>query len=495
MNRFVHTLKMSGLACYRPTLAWSAANRHCYAHYREWLTATHCAQITVKRYTAAAHWVFSLIEKPYWTITLDGEQSDIARVQQYFDENIPNDGGRRKYTLGLARFSDFLRIKCHTPRPPRSIHWSYHLAGVPAAMAADIQSLIAHWRGQWPESKRHERTIDTLCPIGRTLRRMLQLGSLSCWRDVTPKLWWRYSEVRLTENISARTLNIDLHKLQSCVRHAMELGEPVSEQFLRLKSLKQPQMLHRDVPLDAIKRLLQPAQLQAQSQHVNQSRLGKMDCAWILLMLHCGLRTGEIRRLQLDHVDWDRRFVRIEQSKGLKDRLVPLSTPVIAALRAFVLIRGPADALPPELFVFQHKPLSRSFARVRLNFHKTHTVAHITPHQLRHTCATLLLNSGAPVTTVKLILGHVHIDSTMKYARTYDGTLAADYHRAMMSVERLLDLAPGATAADVSPALIIAMLDSLKTSGTLNAQQQDTIATARAGMLRLTSAGIGSAAL
>ncbi len=52
---------------------------------------------------------------------------------------------------------------------------------------------------------------------------------------------------------------------------------------------------------------------------------------------------------------------------------------------------------------------------------------HVTPHQLRHTCATLLINAGAPILTVQAILGHKHIDTTLGYTRLYDATVAADY--------------------------------------------------------------------
>lgn len=54
----------------------------------------------------------------------------------------------------------------------------------------------------------------------------------------------------------------------------------------------------------------------------------------------------------------------------------------------------------------------------------------VTPHQLRASFATLLLNAGAPVLTVQALLGHKHVDTTMRYARVYDGRVAADYAQA-----------------------------------------------------------------
>ncbi len=70
-----------------------------------------------------------------------------------------------------------------------------------------------------------------------------------------------------------------------------------------------------------------------------------------------GLRRGEVRRLRLGDLDLNAHRVRIEQSKGLRDRLVCLSGANIAALQAYLEVRGPAD---DHVFVFRHHPLSNT---------------------------------------------------------------------------------------------------------------------------------------
>jgi hypothetical protein len=107
-----------------------------------------------------------------------------------------------------------------------------------------------------------------------------------------------------------------------------------------------------------------------------------------------------------------------------------------------------------------------------------------TPHQLRHSCATLLLNAGAPVLTVQTILGHKHIDTTLGYARLYDGTVAADYYRAMAQVENRLALVENAQIAPSSPGELIALVDALRV-GTLNDSQRETLSVLRAGLLAI----------
>jgi hypothetical protein len=89
-----------------------------------------------------------------------------------------------------------------------------------------------------------------------------------------------------------------------------------------------------------------------------------------------------------------------------------------------------------------------------------------------------------PLHQVQVVLGHANIQTTRGYARSYDGTVAADYTRAMLSVEKDLGLLPESESA-VSPAQTVALLDALKSLGSLNSQQLDVLAQARAGVLGL----------
>ncbi len=222
----------------------------------------------------------------------------------------------------------------------------------------------------------------------------------------------------------------------------------------------------------------------AASTHLFVHRCGVMDRAWFLLMLHSGLRTGEVRRMKLAEVDFERRQVRIEQSKGLKDRIVFLTTATITAMHAYLEVRGPADALPKHFFIFHHAPLSTSYCYSRLQNYGERCGVVLTPHQLRHSCATLLLNAGAPVVSVQAILGHKWIDTTLGYARLYDGTLAADYYRAMNEVERQLELVERRPQEAPSLGELVALVDALR-SGTLNDQQANTVQAIRDGILAI----------
>ncbi|MBU0491625.1 MAG: hypothetical protein KKB13_07225, partial [Chloroflexi bacterium] len=110
------------------------------------------------------------------------------------------------------------------------------------------------------------------------------------------------------------------------------------------------------------------------------------------------------------------------------------------------------------------------------------------PSVARGSCATLLLNAGAPTRSVTVqtthSVGHKHIDTTLGYARLYDGTLAADYYRAMGEVESRLALGEDTEAPPPSSGELLALVDALN-SGTLNNAQRETVQMLRAAILAL----------
>jgi integrase len=153
------------------------------------------------------------------------------------------------------------------------------------------------------------------------------------------------------------------------------------------------------------------------------------DYAWILLMAHSGLRTCETRNLHWRDVDLERRIIRIEESKGLRSRVVFLSEPTSEALKQ----------LPKTSeYVLTHNDnrLSNRYCQSRLKTIGRKCGVQATPHQLRHTAATMLLNAGMTISGVQAILGHKYVDTTLRYARTYDATVAKDYRQAMEMVEQ-----------------------------------------------------------
>jgi integrase len=95
-------------------------------------------------------------------------------------------------------------------------------------------------------------------------------------------------------------------------------------------------------------------------------------------------------------------------------------------LRAYLAVRG--EVATDHAFTYRHRPLSPRYCASRLHTYGRSCGVRVTPHQLRHSCATLLLNCGAYILTVQAILGHRHVDTALGYARLYDVTVAAHYY-------------------------------------------------------------------
>ena len=149
--------------------------------------------------------------------------------------------------------------------------------------------------------------------------------------------------------------------------------------------------------------------------------LGLRDRAMLELMYACGLRVSELLSLTIEDLDFKERFLRC-MGKGSKERLVPISKLAlswverfIARSRPLLITRRPYER---RLFINAHgKPLSRQgFFKILRNYtYKTQIKKRISPHSLRHSFATHLLENGADLRLVQELLGHADISTTQIY--------------------------------------------------------------------------------
>jgi integrase/recombinase XerD len=148
----------------------------------------------------------------------------------------------------------------------------------------------------------------------------------------------------------------------------------------------------------------------------------------------CGLRAGEVVRLKVKHIDSAQKIIRIEQSKGRKDRNVMLSPELLDLLRQWWKVRPSrfdAGIPPQERWLFPSrktagKPITtRQLSRL---FHEAIEAAGIkksvTLHALRHSFATHLLERGTDIRIIQALLGHDKLDTTARYTRVATGMIA-----------------------------------------------------------------------
>src|SRR6202011_2571931 len=147
----------------------------------------------------------------------------------------------------------------------------------------------------------------------------------------------------------------------------------------------------------------------------------------------CGLRAGEVVRLKVKHIDRAQNIIRVEQSKGRKDRHVMLSPKMLALLRQWWKVRPSRyDAGIPlqERWLFPGIRAGKPMTTRQLNrlFHEAAAAAGIrkgvTLHALRHSFATHLLEDDTDIRIIQALLGHDKLDTTARYTRVATGMIA-----------------------------------------------------------------------
>jgi site-specific recombinase XerD len=156
-----------------------------------------------------------------------------------------------------------------------------------------------------------------------------------------------------------------------------------------------------------------------------------------LLMLRCGLRVSEVCALTWEAIDLNAGTARINNGKGQVDRIVYLSPDVEQALKRWRAYKENGDYLFPSC-IRKGAPLKRSMINVLMDgYLKTANITkHYSPHCLRHTFATLLLNAGVQLEVLKDLMGHRSIQMTLRYAQLYDATKRSQYDQAMTKIEK-----------------------------------------------------------
>ena len=147
--------------------------------------------------------------------------------------------------------------------------------------------------------------------------------------------------------------------------------------------------------------------------------------AVIMTAYGAGLRVSEVCALQVEDIDSQRMTLRIRQGKGNQARYVPLPERVLFLLRRYWAIERPKK---PWLFPGKQPgcPVSEAAVRyqLRTTASKTGLTKRVTPHVLRHSFATHLLELGTDVRVIQMLLGHRSIRSTARYTHLTSRVLA-----------------------------------------------------------------------
>ena len=220
------------------------------------------------------------------------------------------------------------------------------------------------------------------------------------------------------------------------IRHGAVAGSPIKNISLPKLPKRLPKYLTREQMLTLLEAPLKPLGGEKEKGRGRPiaASICFRDLAIIETIYSCGLRVSELSGMQVADIDWSGQIVRV-RGKGKKERLVPIGEPALKAIEHYwsLLPQRPSGHSP--VFLTEGKqpaPVTPNVLQCRLKKHLATAGLDpaLTPHKLRHSYATHLLDAGADLRSVQELLGHAHLVTTQVYTHLTTERLKRAYDAA-----------------------------------------------------------------
>jgi site-specific recombinase XerD len=260
----------------------------------------------------------------------------------------------------------------------------------------------------------------------------IDVGQFALWcgaqdlepAEVTPRTLRRYAATLSDRRAVAATVARKLASLRALYRALREHGTVAQNPADLIPSPKRP----RNLP-----RVLRPDEMAALLDRIPASTpLEMRDRALFEVAYSSGLRAEELVTLDVASVEFDAEELRVE-GKGQKTRIVPAGEPALNAVARYLERARPAldtgDGEPALFLSKSGRRLSTSDVRRRLRAwtRRAEVQGGISPHTLRHSFATHLLEGGADLRAIQELLGHASVSTTQIYTRVESARLKSAY--------------------------------------------------------------------
>ena len=221
----------------------------------------------------------------------------------------------------------------------------------------------------------------------------------------------------LDDGYAVSSVNMALSALRGVAQTAFNLNCMDAETLARIRSVKRVsgdiQRKGRALEKSEIRALIQ-----AVKQHPQPVRRYR-DAAIVLTLCGAGLRAGEL--VKLEHRDYDNGILTVRQGKGRKYREIHVADAVDKAIRAWLKVG--ADEADRALFsriqrngkVASQQLTTTGLTGILVELQQTSGIARFTPHDMRRTFITRLLEQGVDINTVRQLAGHSDITTTTRY--------------------------------------------------------------------------------
>jgi site-specific recombinase XerD len=343
--------------------------------------------------------------------------------------NPPKESAPSPTTSPPMKTKSVRPVEPRYPTVPDGAAWATDLPeAIRQACLAHLQRLSPHWRVSY--RAKHARWV--LWEFEQFFRFALKRHPMTTVFELTLDDLRAYIDDLQKRAMKGGSVRARLHYPLSLLRTLADQGQPISPALLRVE---------RPPLTDPLPRAL--SELDAQRLEAHACRgldadtpEAAQNAACYFLLAHTGIRTCELLDLRQEDIDLEQRRLWIRHGKQERERVVYLTEKAAQAVRQY-LERSPHSKQALLLVDDQGDPLSAIWLRTRIQqLGKTAGVPTVTPHRLRHTLATRLINQGVPITTIQKLLGHRFLSTTQRYARVYDATVERDYRMAMQRLEQ-----------------------------------------------------------
>ncbi len=246
----------------------------------------------------------------------------------------------------------------------------------------------------------------------------------------------RFYTATLHENYSPKSIARKISSLRSLYNYLNREEITKGNPFLSVELPKQEKKLPK---------FLYPEEIEALFNSINTSTIiGKRDLLILEFLYGTGVRVGELCSIRLKDIDFYQDLVLIH-GKGSKDRYVPIHKLLSKTLKDYILTtrneflkRGESKENDTLLLNFKGTSLSQRGVRgiIKKIIDNSGETFNISPHKIRHSFATHLLNNGANIRSVQELLGHSHLSSTQIYTHITKEKLKDSYMKAHPRAKR-----------------------------------------------------------
>lgn len=336
--------------------------------------------------------------------------------------------------------SEKTTVTAFTFSPPDRRPDASDLLGQVMHLAADLppwlqEELIFHTQRRISRWQPHRAKTQTQYHFGALCRICRWLVTHRDWQQLERLQradLVAYVNARQADGIKPGSMASELTIFRMFWRDLLNRDQVTNGAVLQVKAPEGGDHLPRYLSVSEFQRLEQVVQAETAGDEP-QDRFNR---TWFYLLAHTGIRHSELLNLRLADCDLNGKRLRVQAGKGDRDRVIPLTDYLVACLQAYLMVREPAPT--DHLLVYQGAAVKAHLVPDRLRrYGQAAGIQGLSPHRLRHTLATFLVNQGMPIVSLQKLLGHQDINKTLIYARVHDQTVQRQFASAMAQIEAL----------------------------------------------------------